>query len=322
METRASYVLIGAFTLGVLVLGLLFVLWIGKLQLDREWDWYDVVFREAVTGLTVGGAVQYNGIQVGEVRRLSLNRDNPSEVIARVRVTGGTPVKADTTAKLTFTGLTGVAIIQLSGGTPESAMLAAGQGEEVPRIYAQESALQKLLTSSEDIVTSVNDLLLRLSLLLRQENVDRVAATLDHVEKITGATAAHAGEIGTAIADLSEASRALRATLARSEAMVAKLEQLADNSNRLLDAEGRDLLQAAKAALESARRFTDAAETVVSENRMAVAGLANQGASQVAPALAELRIALRSLQRLTDQLENDPSMLLRGPEKLKEYDAR
>jgi phospholipid/cholesterol/gamma-HCH transport system substrate-binding protein len=322
METRASYVLIGAFTLGVLVLGLLFVLWIGKLQLDREWDWYDVVFREAVTGLTVGGAVQYNGIQVGEVRRLSLNRDNPSEVIARVRVTGGTPVKADTTAKLTFTGLTGVAIIQLSGGTPESAMLAAGQGEEVPRIYAQESALQKLLTSSEDIVTSVNDLLLRLSLLLRQENVDRVAATLDHVEKITGATAAHAGEIGTAIADLSEASRALRATLARSEAMVAKLEQLADNGNRLLDAEGRDLLQAAKAALESARRFTDAAETVVSENRMAVAGLANQGASQVAPALAELRIALRSLQRLTDQLENDPSMLLRGPEKLKEYDAR
>jgi phospholipid/cholesterol/gamma-HCH transport system substrate-binding protein len=322
METRASYVLIGAFTLGILVLGLLFVLWIGKLQLDREWDWYDVVFKEAVTGLTVGGAVQYNGIQVGEVRRLSLDRDNPSEVIARVRVTGGTPVKADTIAKLTFTGLTGVAIIQLSGGTPESAALAAAEGQEVPRIYAQESALQKLLTSSEDIVTSVNDLMLRLSLLLRQENIDRVTATLDHVEKITGETAAHAGEIGTAIADLSEASRALRATLARSEAMVAKLEQFADNGNALLDSEGRELLVAAKASLESARRFTDAAESVVSENRAAVSGLANQGASQVGPALAELRVALRNLQRLTDQLENDPSMLLRGPEKLKEYDAR
>lgn len=322
METRASYVLIGAFTLGILVLGLLFVLWIGKLQLDREWNLYDVVFKEAVTGLTVGGAVQYNGIQVGEVRRLSLDRDNPSEVVARVRVTGGTPVKADTIAKLTFTGLTGVAIIQLSGGSTGAAPLAPEASQDVARIYAQESALQKLLTSSEDIVTSVNDLMLRLSLLLRQENIDRVTATLDHVEKITGETAAHAGEIGRAITDISEASRALRATLARSETMVVKLERLADNGNALLDGEGRELLVAARASLESARRFTDAAESVVSDNRAAVSGLASQGASQVAPALAELRLALRNLQRLTGQLENDPSVLLHGPEKIKEYDAR
>lgn len=322
METRASHVLIGAFTLGVLVAAFLFVLWIGKLQLDREWDLYDVVFTEAVTGLSVGGAVQYNGIQVGEVRRLSLSKDNPSEVIARVRVTGGTPIKTDTTAKLTFTGLTGVAVIQLSGGTAEAQVLAAREGDDVPRIIAQESALQKLLTSSEDIVTSVNDLLLRLSVLLRQENLDRIAATIAHVEKITGETAAHAGEIGTAIADISAASDALRATLSRTEGLVAKLEQLADNGNAVLGTEGRELLVSARAALDSARRFTDAAGTVVTENRGAVAGFAQQGMSEVAPALADLRAALNHLQRLADQLENDPSVLLRGAEKLEEYDAR
>jgi phospholipid/cholesterol/gamma-HCH transport system substrate-binding protein len=322
METRASHVLIGAFTLGVLVAAFLFVLWIGKLQLDREWDLYDIVFTEAVTGLSVGGAVQYNGIQVGEVRRLSLSKDNPGEVIARVRVTGGTPIKTDTKAKLTFTGLTGVAVIQLSGGTAEAQALAANAGEDVPRIHAEESALQKLLTSSEDIVTSVNDLLLRLSVLLRQENLDRIAATVAHIEKITGETAAHAGEIGTAIADISAASDALRATLARTEGLVVKLEQLADNGNAVLGTEGRELLVSARAALDSARRFTDAAGTVVTENRGAVAGFAQQGMSEVAPALADLRAALNHLQRLADQLENDPSVLLRGAEKLEEYDAR
>jgi phospholipid/cholesterol/gamma-HCH transport system substrate-binding protein len=322
METRASHVLIGAFTLGVLVAAFLFVLWIGKLQLDREWDLYDIVFTEAVTGLSVGGAVQYNGIQVGEVRRLSLSKDNPGEVIARVRVTGGTPIKTDTKAKLTFTGLTGVAVIQLSGGTAEAQALAANAGEDVPRIHAEESALQKLLTSSEDIVTSVNDLLLRLSVLLRQENLDRIAATVAHIEKITGETAAHAGEIGTAIADISAASDALRATLARTEGLVVKLEQLADSGNAVLGTEGRELLVSARAALDSARRFTDAAGTVVTENRGAVAGFAQQGMSEVAPALADLRAALNHLQRLADQLENDPSVLLRGAEKLEEYDAR
>jgi phospholipid/cholesterol/gamma-HCH transport system substrate-binding protein len=322
METRASYVLIGAFTLGILVAAFLFVLWIGKLQLDREWDWYDVVFKEAVTGLTVGGAVQYNGIQVGEVRRLSLGVDNPSEVTARVRVNGGTPVKTDTRAKLTFTGITGVAIIQLSGGTPEAGPLASNEADRIPRIVADESAIQKLLASSEDIVTSVNDLLFKLSVLMRQENIDRIAATVKHVEAITGETAAHAGEIGRAITDISEASRALRATLSRTESMVTKLEALADNSNRLIDDEGRALLVAARASLESARRFTDSADGVVKENRAAVAGLANQGAAQVGPAIAELRAALRNLQRLADQLGNDPSAVLHGPEKLKEYDAR
>jgi phospholipid/cholesterol/gamma-HCH transport system substrate-binding protein len=125
METRASHVLIGAFTLAIFALAFLFVLWIGKLRLAREWDYYDVLFEEAVSGLTVGGAVQYQGIQVGEVRRLSLDPTDPNKVIARVRVAGGTPVKTDTKAKLAITGLTGVSVIQLSGGTRTAPMLSA-----------------------------------------------------------------------------------------------------------------------------------------------------------------------------------------------------
>jgi phospholipid/cholesterol/gamma-HCH transport system substrate-binding protein len=322
METRASYVLIGAFTLGILVAAFLFVLWIGKLQLDREWDWYDIVFNEAVTGLSVGGAVQYNGIQVGEVRRLSLGVDNPSQVLARVRVNGGTPVKVDTKAKLTLTGLTGVAVIQLSGGTSGAPMLADGNGDRIPQIIADESALQKLLASSGDIVTSVNDLLFKLKLVLKQENIDKVATTLANIESISSAAAAHSAEIGATIADIAEASKALRTTLARTEATLVKLEQLAETGNRVLDAEGRELLLAARASLESARRFTDSAQGVVADNREAIDSFTSQGMAQLGPAIADLRLALRNLQRLSEQLDSDPSVLLHGPEKVKEYDAR
>ncbi len=322
METRASYVVIGAFTLGILVVAFLFVLWIGKLQLDREWDWYDIVFNEAVTGLSVGGAVQYNGIQVGEVRRLSLAVDNPSQVLARVRVNGGTPVKVDTKAKLTLTGLTGVAVIQLSGGTSDAPMLADHSGERIPQIVADDSALQKLLASSEDIVTSVNDLLFKLKLLLKQDNIDKVASTLDNIETITSAAALRADDIGTAIADLAEAGKALRSTLARTEETLAKIEQLAATSNRMLDGEGRELLLAARASLDSARRFTDSAQGVVADNSEAINSFTSQGMAQMGPAIADLRLALRNLQRLSEQLDSDPSVLLRGPERIKEYDAR
>src|SRR5512142_1449768 len=174
METRASYVLIGAFTLLAFLSAFSFVLWIGKLSLEREWDYYDIVFKEAVTGLTVGGAVQYNGVQVGEVRKLSLAPNDPRQVIAHVRLNGDTPVKTDTRARLTLLGITGVTVIQLSGGTPGAARLVAKSGEAAPRIIADESALQSLLASGQDIAISANDVLLRVGKLLSEENMQHV----------------------------------------------------------------------------------------------------------------------------------------------------
>ena len=76
-----------------------------------------------MTGLGNGGIVQYNGINVGEVEKLSLDKQDPRKVIARIRLQAGTPVKIDTKAKLAFIGLTGVAEIQLSGGLPQSPRL-------------------------------------------------------------------------------------------------------------------------------------------------------------------------------------------------------
>ena len=298
METRASHVLIGAFSFVALVLAFLFVLWLGKVSLDREWDDYDIVFKEAVIGLSVGGAVQYNGIQVGDVRKLKLDPSNPSEVIALVRVAGDTPIKTDTHAKLTFTGLTGVAVIQLTGGSPASPPLVAADGQTRPTIVADESALQKFMSSSEGIVTNANDLLLRLSLLLNQENVDKVAAALDHIEKVSGSVASKRDDLGEAIANINEASRTLTTTLAQT----------------------KEALVSVRAALDSAKRFADGAYTVVEQNREAVASFSNEGLVQVGPTLAELRATLRDLQRITNRLAEDPGGFLLGGDQPREYE--
>ena len=312
METRARHVLIGAFTLAVFALAFVFVLWLGKLRLGREWDYYDVIFNEAVGGLTVGGAVQYQGIQVGEVRRLSLDPADPNKVIARVRVAGGTPVKTDTKAKLAITGLTGVSVIQLSGGTRQAPTLTAKNGEEVPIIIADPSALSKLLASSEDIVTTVTDLLLRVSKLLNQENLDKLSATVDHLEKVTGRIAGRDADIDKAIGDLASASASLKTTMAKVEPLVTKLDALAANGNKLLNGEAKETLANARDALASIKRFSDDAEKLVGENRGAIRNFSTQGLQQVGPALNDLRATVRTLRELSDQLKDDPSSLLRG----------
>ena len=90
METRAHHVLIGAFTIAVFLLALGFVLWMSRSSTDDSYREYDIVFTEAVTGLSVGGLVQYNGIKVGEVRRLTLAPEDPRKVIAREELDAST----------------------------------------------------------------------------------------------------------------------------------------------------------------------------------------------------------------------------------------
>src|SRR3546814_15807525 len=77
METKANYVLIGAFTILVSLFLLGFGLWAAKYSSDKSWREYDVVFREPVTGLTNGSSVQYNGIAIGTIDSLKLAPPDP-----------------------------------------------------------------------------------------------------------------------------------------------------------------------------------------------------------------------------------------------------
>src|SRR5688572_8987530 len=133
METKANYVLIGAFVLLAAGALALFTLWIAGNPLNRSYSDYDVIFNGPVNGLSEGGEVRFNGIKVGEVTTLRLDRDDPNNVIAHIRVEAQTPVRSDSVAQLNFMGITGVTFIQILAGSPDSPMLAPVNGV-TPRI--------------------------------------------------------------------------------------------------------------------------------------------------------------------------------------------
>ena len=141
METRAHNILIGAIVLAAIAAMGLVILFFS--QNRNEFDEYDVVFRERVSGLSVGSLVRFNGIQKGPVESLIIPEDNPSIVIARVRVDKDTPVKTDTKAELELVGFTGLAIIQFVGGSPD-APLRKEVESGVPQIEADASGFAAL----------------------------------------------------------------------------------------------------------------------------------------------------------------------------------
>src|SRR6478736_315347 len=114
METRANYVLIGAFTLAVIAAAFGFVLWFQSLHSAKQRSPLRVVFEGPASGLRNGGNVNFNGIRIGEV--ISVKLDNPRRVVALAMIENKAPIRKDTVVGLEFQGLTGVAAISLKGG--------------------------------------------------------------------------------------------------------------------------------------------------------------------------------------------------------------
>ncbi|MDN5924415.1 MAG: MCE family protein [Xanthomonadales bacterium] len=310
METRAHHVLIGAFTLIVVACALLFAMWLAKTSVSRQYDYYDIVFTEAVTGLSQGGMVQYNGIKVGDVSQLKLDPNDPRKVLVRIRVSGDTPVKVDTRAKLGLTGLTGVAFIQLTGGKPGSPLLTAAHGK-IPLIQADDSALQKLLAGSEDIVTNVNDIISRASELMSKDNVDHITRTLEHLDQVTSTVAAERDDLRTLIKQLTKASSQMNQTLAQTT-------QLASRANALLGNQGKATLQSAAAAMQSMQDAAQHLDTLLSHNSAALSSGA-QGLSELGPAIKELHRTLQSLRIISSKLQSNPRGFLLGGDHPQEF---
>ncbi|MGR3825395.1 MAG: MlaD family protein [Salipiger marinus] len=185
METRARFVLIGLFTILGLVAMLGFVLWLAKVQIDRTYAQYDILFGTAA-GLSQTAAVRYNGVDVGSVVAIALDRDDPALVRVRIEIFASTPVRTDTIATLASQGVTGVAFIALEGGSAGADRLQAEPPAELPVIRSERSVVQDLMVTGPDLLAEATALIAEVRSFASPENRDAVAGILVNLQQATG----------------------------------------------------------------------------------------------------------------------------------------
>jgi phospholipid/cholesterol/gamma-HCH transport system substrate-binding protein len=194
METRARYISVGLFVLAIIAAGFGFVYWLnnngGALGVRT---FYRIRFEESVGGLQVGAAVQFNGIRVGEVTSLQLDRDDPQRVTATIAVDQNTPLRADTKVGVTSQGLMGTPAISLSGGTSRSPLLAVSHGEP-PVLKADPGATQDLTQSARQTLQHVDKIL--------SDNSESIKSTIDNLKTFSGALARNSNRVDAIMAGL------------------------------------------------------------------------------------------------------------------------
>ncbi len=179
METRAPFVIVGAFVLAAIMAVFGFVYWLHNSGGIGPRTTYHVQFDGAVPGLLVGAGVLFNGIRVGEVTGLSLAPDHPRRVDATIAVAATTPVRPDTRVGLEFQGLTGVPVVALEGGQQ--------LGGAVTTLIAEPGAGQSMTQAARDALRRVDTLL--------AENADPLKTTIANLQVFSEGLSRNTGKI-------------------------------------------------------------------------------------------------------------------------------
>lgn len=298
MEPRVHYVIVGIFVLLLGSAAVALSLWLAFGHSSFETRGYRVYMTDSVSGLFIDAPVKYRGVQVGRVRDMGLDPERLDRVQLTLDIDASVPIKEDTIATLTFQGVTGIASIDLSGGSRSSPELQAEPGERYPVIQAGPSLMTRLDTAVTELMENLNQAARDLHLLLASDSRVRVDRILENVDVLTTTLAERRQELDAGIESFAEfshhaaaAGAELPGLLERVDTTLASLEALAGDIG-LASEDVQAQLQAGSDSLQV---------------------LGGRTLPEVDALLVEMRQLTAGFQRLSERLEEDPRALLFGP---------
>lgn len=297
MESKVNYTLVGLF---VVVLGaalMAAILWLTVGIEGKVYDTYRVYTRESVSGLNPNATVKYKGVEVGQVSAIELDPNNPEQVELTLQIEHGAPIREDTRAVIAVQGLTGLAYIELTGGSRDAPSLEPTSENPVPMIESGPSLVARLDEAFTETLTTFNRLSDQLGSVLSEDNRIALSRTLAHMEEITAAVAADADVLGKGLESAAltlensaQISTALPPLLARVNTSIAALEKTA------------------LAITQTSHNLNEA----VQEGRRDLQRMTQGIAPELSALLGELRQFTEVMRRFGEELERNPRMLLFG----------
>jgi phospholipid/cholesterol/gamma-HCH transport system substrate-binding protein len=305
METRASYVVVGTFVLALTAAAFGVVLFLTRTSFEDTPKPYMSYFTGSVTGLQVGSPVR---VPVGTVNDIRIDPTDVERVRVMMEIVQGTPIKTDTNSTLGLQGITGVAYIELTGGTRESKPLTAVGDAKVPVIPSKTSGIQQVLASAPELLERAVAITERLALILDDRNVKSISDTLENLSKLTGTLAGSSGQIEQVITDSQKTFAALREAAdgiaELTGGLNSKIGPIADGA--------QDVVIDVQKAVRGFSRVAGQLELVVDENRDSIRDFSSGGLYELSQFIAEGRVLISALTRLSAQIERDPARFFFG----------
>lgn len=306
METKANYTMVGAFVLGSIILVIVFLVWVVGSGFHEKTRSLNVIFTR-VSGLKEGNSVYYQGLYVGKVETISLNKKT-KRLIVKTSLDANVPLKEDTAASIEFQGLTGSSYIQLSGGSETSPDLPFDE-RNPPTIIGTDSTMDRMMGEAPTVLHGLNALTSNMREIVSEQNKEALEEILANIKEITESLSSE-GEHGVnfgeeltgLIQDFREAALEITSTA------------------KEIRSTAKEVAPAIKEVATTIKQFTSTAKEleltakeirgVFSENRQAIKSFAGIGLSSITKAVVELRDTFSVLKRVLQDIERSPIRFL------------
>ena len=305
METRAHYVAVGAFVLAVIVLGFVAVLSLGKVEFAQDLKRYYIFFKGSVVGLSKGSVVQYNGITVGRVVDVRVDPDDLEKIQVTVEIDQNlVPIKTDARAFVDTNLLSGIATIQIRGGTRDAKELEPEPGHRYPVIAAGSSVFQRVSEAGPQLLDRLTVAADNLNDLLSDENRKAVSDTLRNLRTMTEAFVAPSREVSELVGNANR-------TVLQMTALLDHIDHGFNGKGGLKDEAAQALAnfdRLAKNLVDTNRQL----QQVLQENRSGLREFTQSTLTQVSNLVTDTQRFIAGLSRFVASVERDPARLLFG----------
>jgi phospholipid/cholesterol/gamma-HCH transport system substrate-binding protein len=279
-----------------------FVFWYSDAGDSRNFERYEIYFAGSVSGLNEGGPVRYLGVDVGRVRRMLIDRENPNRVQVVVEIDQTAPLSAATRASLNLQGVTGLLYINLKEAPDADRTQPLKQGQRYPVIESVASDFDAVLASLPELMARATSLLERMGRVMSDQNLAGLSETIDNVR--------------LASKGLPETTRNAARLVEDMRAAVAEIRGASENLNAMT-AEARpsvrEALDRMNVVADNLAKASARVDTFTQKSEVQLGHFTEQGLFELERLVRETRQAAHEFRDLSRSLQENPSQILYEP---------
>lgn len=311
MENRLSYILVGAFIFVLLIGGVVSILWLGHYSEKGTFKFYKIATKESVSGLNEKAPVKLRGVQIGEVRSITINPYNAEEVLVTIRVQDDAPIKEDTYAVIEAQGITGLSYIQLQGGTNEAkALKTSNKWEDYGIIYSRPSTFSRLDKTITSLSTKAEMIFERAESVMSEKNVKNLEIIIENSAKIAEST-------NKTLANIEAHNKEINQLLQEATNAAVGIKNMSYALTSAIDNTGVDTMNNIKEAAQSVKTVMNALNQKVEKGSFDVDILVKENLMPLQKTLQDLQLLSNETKDLVSNLKDSPSDLLFKEETIK-----
>ncbi len=273
---------------------------------------YSLTFETAVSGLSIGGPVKFMGMSVGSVVHMNLVEDDEVtrdettgkeskriKIRVDIDVLASTPVDNGTFASLALQGITGVAVVNLETKPGRHIELKTLPGQDYPVIPVRIVGFSALMSSAPEIADKLNKLLTQAGKILGDENQGAIAGILENIENLTNSLAEERETIAAIPGNLNQTLSEVQVAVRQLQDMISHIQPGIKSTIEHLNRSGENLAS-----------LTNRIDTLLREHEDDLGRFMEEGLAEVPALMIEARKTMRDLEKLVQELQDDPSQLI------------